>query len=326
MTWKQDPPRLLSQDLSGSQGATGSAEASLDPLLREALQNASTHLPSAAQLEALALKVSAAAGAQAATGAATSPWSSWFAQAKLAKLAKLSLFFSGAAVWMAIALRAEPEVPVTRAPRNEPLPASRDGSEDVNETGAARETAPHVAADTQLDEERADDTREAPSPEVLAAPNTDGEPTLARPREDLSRDASRDTRPAPTHRVARTASSVDGARSGVPGAEEPDAEHPASAPRPEERRAAADPARPTELSLLSQAQGLLAKNPSAALEVIEEHARYYPHGSFSEEREALAIDALRRLGRRTHLRARARAFLQDYPASPHRERVTSWLE
>jgi hypothetical protein len=70
---------------------------------------------------------------------------------------------------------------------------------------------------------------------------------------------------------------------------------------------------------------LLAQDPRAALEVTDEHARSYPGGAFAEEREALAIDALRRLGRRQELQARARAFLQRYPTSPHRERIEAWL-
>jgi hypothetical protein len=49
------------------------------------------------------------------------------------------------------------------------------------------------------------------------------------------------------------------------------------------------------------------------------------HGQFSEEREALAIDALLRLGRRSEAQARARAFLQRYPSSSHRERVGAAL-
>jgi hypothetical protein len=100
------------------------------------------------------------------------------------------------------------------------------------------------------------------------------------------------------------------------------AEAPTLAP---ESAAAPSQASAPELTLLSRAQRLLAQDPRAALDVIDEHVRAYPAGAFVEEREALAIDALRRLGRRQELQARARAFLQRYPGSPQRERIEAWL-
>ena len=44
--------------------------------------------------------------------------------------------------------------------------------------------------------------------------------------------------------------------------------------------------------------------------MIEEHTAAYPRGAFAQERDALAIDALRRLGRRAEwARARARSWI-----------------
>ena len=87
---------------------------------------------------------------------------------------------------------------------------------------------------------------------------------------------------------------------------------------------AAEP-RPSELALLGQAETLLTGDASAALARLGEQARLYPHGAFAEEREALAIDALQRLGRRAELRERGRAFLANYPHSAQRGRILKWL-
>lgn len=87
----------------------------------------------------------------------------------------------------------------------------------------------------------------------------------------------------------------------------------------------ARPPTPSELALLGAAQALLAHDPQAALEHLSEHARLYRRGQFAEEREALAVDALRRLGRRAELRERAEAFLAKYPRAPQRERIEQWL-
>jgi hypothetical protein len=53
-----------------------------------------------------------------------------------------------------------------------------------------------------------------------------------------------------------------------------------------------------------------------------EEARFrFPSGVVPQEREALAVEALVRLGRHTAAAARAAAFERDYPNSPHAARV-----
>jgi hypothetical protein len=106
------------------------------------------------------------------------------------------------------------------------------------------------------------------------------------------------------------------------------AEPPARAPQAEPLRAPASPhaaprapAGSSEAQLLRRAQSLLATNPARALELTAEHQRRHRDGVLAEEREALAIEALRRLGRTQAAQRRAAAFEQRYPHSVHASRL-----
>jgi hypothetical protein len=76
-----------------------------------------------------------------------------------------------------------------------------------------------------------------------------------------------------------------------------------------------------ELPLLTRAQAALPADPAGALALCEEHARTYPAGTFAQEREVIAIDALVRLGRRDEARSRAARFAATYPSSSDRPRI-----
>ncbi|MET0792442.1 MAG: hypothetical protein ABW061_13055, partial [Polyangiaceae bacterium] len=60
---------------------------------------------------------------------------------------------------------------------------------------------------------------------------------------------------------------------------------------------------------------------AAALVLAAEHAREFPAGVLTQEREVIAIDALLRLGRRSEAEARAASFHRQFPASAHGRRV-----
>jgi len=81
----------------------------------------------------------------------------------------------------------------------------------------------------------------------------------------------------------------------------------------------------SEAELLRRAQSLLGTNPARALELTAEHQRRHRNGVLTEEREALAIEALRRLGRTQAAQRRAAAFEQHYPNSVHASRVRGTL-
>lgn len=78
---------------------------------------------------------------------------------------------------------------------------------------------------------------------------------------------------------------------------------------------------PSELQLLREAQRLQASDPAAALAVVARHQRLFPSGVLAQERELVAVDALTRLGRSEAARARAAAFLRQYPGSVHALRI-----
>jgi hypothetical protein len=71
-----------------------------------------------------------------------------------------------------------------------------------------------------------------------------------------------------------------------------------------------------ERSLLDIARTALGRGDGAnALEAADRHTRDFPHGQLTEEREAIAIQALVKLGRTAEARARADRFRARYPHS-----------
>ena len=92
---------------------------------------------------------------------------------------------------------------------------------------------------------------------------------------------------------------------------------------------AAPPDRETRLleesRRLTEARDALRRgDASGALAQLAELQRAVPGGILGQEREALAIEALARSGRSSEAQARARAFLQAYPQSPHAARVEAF--
>jgi hypothetical protein len=80
-------------------------------------------------------------------------------------------------------------------------------------------------------------------------------------------------------------------------------------------------------ALLARALAALDRGkPAAALELVERDAADHRAGALVEEREAIRVDALRRLGRTSDASAAARAFLAQFPHSLHRGMVSRALE
>lgn len=106
----------------------------------------------------------------------------------------------------------------------------------------------------------------------------------------------------------------------------------AESDQPEERanpvsRKTGDDPKPAvaEAALLRSARQALATSPDRTLSLTDEHQRRYPNGLLSQEREALAIQALIELGRLAEASSRAEAFDLDYRDSPHRIRIRAAL-
>src|SRR6185437_9160893 len=136
--------------------------------------------------------------------------------------------------------------------------------------------------------------------------------------------------PTPAHdaKIAIVASSarvrLDTAPPAAPAAPPagPDRAGTAGAPpsSPSARASAAEPGRPSsyaaERRLLDEAQRALAEGRiDAAMDALDRHARTFPNGPLTEERESLAVRALARAGRVDQARARADRFREAYPHS-----------
>jgi hypothetical protein len=76
-----------------------------------------------------------------------------------------------------------------------------------------------------------------------------------------------------------------------------------------------------ETRRLELAVDALASDPSHALSLCNDDAIIFPDSPLGQEREAIAIDALTRLGKMNDAKARAKKFAVDYPGSIHLSRV-----
>jgi hypothetical protein len=76
-----------------------------------------------------------------------------------------------------------------------------------------------------------------------------------------------------------------------------------------------------EDQLLERARRALASDPNRALALTREHARTYPNGVLAQEREVIAIEALKRLGRSSEADSRRGTFEERYPQSAHRRNL-----
>jgi hypothetical protein len=109
--------------------------------------------------------------------------------------------------------------------------------------------------------------------------------------------------------ASAAASGIDSAEATPSGAER-------SAPRPAPRSS-----NEIEVELLERARGALAANPNHALSLTSEHKLRFPGGVLAQEREVIAIEALRRLGKNDQASLRADEFAKNYPRSAHRYKL-----
>lgn len=77
-----------------------------------------------------------------------------------------------------------------------------------------------------------------------------------------------------------------------------------------------------ELVHAARLRALAAVNPSAALREAAEGDRLFARGVLGQEREAIAIGALAKLGRTQEVRARAARYLAAHPTGPLAEEVS----
>jgi len=148
-------------------------------------------------------------------------------------------------------------------------------------------------------------------PVVEAAPEPEPEAEVAVPLDDPSshRDEAPDPEPV-----------AEGSRRRRPRVKARAAQEPSEAAAEAEAEVQA---RLEEDRLLREARGILPSNPRGALALTEEHRQRFPRGVLVQEREVVAVDALRRLSRGEEARTRAERFLSRWPNSAHRPRLES---
>jgi hypothetical protein len=138
---------------------------------------------------------------------------------------------------------------------------------------------------------------DARPPPALPAPSVT---VVARPAETASPTAS-----AP---LAPNLSARASAEPALPSAHRP--------PPPTTQPKTGDAQLAQERALMERARSALARGDSSeALRATGQHAKSFPRGRLSEEREALAIQALAAAGRRSEAEQRAASFERYYPNS-----------
>jgi len=136
-------------------------------------------------------------------------------------------------------------------------------------------------------------------------------------------DGSRNAAPGQPAR-AQTAQASASASDALP---TPPPEPPRSQPQPphetveQAKPSTAGAAPPSEVALLQRARKLAVSEPEAALRLLDQHAERFASGLLVPERELLAIEVLRHLGRDAEAEQRLRRFEARYPESIHRRRL-----
>jgi predicted Zn-dependent protease len=82
-----------------------------------------------------------------------------------------------------------------------------------------------------------------------------------------------------------------------------------------------------ESALLTEARARLrAGNPAGAQAALDRLQAQFPKGMLTQEREVLAIEVLDARGNAEGARRRAKAFVKQYPKSPHSAKLTRFLD
>jgi hypothetical protein len=144
----------------------------------------------------------------------------------------------------------------------------------------------------------------SPQPPIVDAPAAQV-PTLALEPAMEPSNATRAPVAAPAHRLARSRLALA----------------PSAAPT----QVDGDDALRREIAQLAQIKAVVDTDPAQAYRLAQAGHREFGRGMLRQEREALAVLSLSKLGRRTEAVSRARAFLARYPQSPLRESLERLL-
>ncbi|MFT3924194.1 MAG: hypothetical protein QM778_16790 [Myxococcales bacterium] len=235
-------------------------------------------------------------------------------KALLARVAVSAILAGSAAIWLATP--AERSAPPAKPALTTSTPAQVPVTDDTTAASAPSPAELHTMADAPASPSSARDKNGATTPATAPArpqrPRSDkqhvqphGHGTAATPAS--ANYSGRDPSDAPSDALDARMEHEPPAAKPEPVADKP--EPVAEKPEP--------PAQRSEVELLFEARRLIKKDPGAALRVLDEHAARFPDGMLVPEREVLAIDALRKLGREAQATRRLQAFRTRYPDSFH---------
>lgn len=269
-----------------------------DPALSRAVSGLRAHQPDITELASLASQLAVrgipVTSPEAPPSAASAAWKKWALAGGSAA--------SGLVLWWALR---EPTPEPSDVPRESPAefaPRAVGMAEPSAVAPRSGGPAPTIASAAPV----------APLPDLTAS-ETPTPTQSASPVEALAPSAPRSTSTdteADTARVAPT----------------PRAPSSVATSRPVVPEDASAVSAPTEIELLRDARLALKSSPARALALVESHARSYPNGKLTQERELIAITALVALGRRTAALSRASQFEQTFPQSPYRKQIGDLLQ
>lgn len=235
--------------------------------------------------------------------ARVSPWKKW----------GIGGLGGASAVVIWLALRGSQPAPSTGA-KLEVEPQRLTSSTPALEQGASHERPSNATRD------RPAPTQVPPATTVSASNEAPPTPALSRSVEAADKTTSPPDPPSDVQEPARSTPDAVVAKPRAGAAATATADSTRSAPP-----TAAPAAAASELELLRDARLAVHQAPARALQLTEEHARLYPRGLMTQERELIAISALVALGRRTAALSRAAAFERLYPTSPYRKQLGDLL-
>lgn len=330
MTYQSDPTRWTQ------------SHGDAPELLRSAFDAGTREGPSDLQMRALALKLAAvgggaalAAGASTAHASATAGGGALAAAgastaATLTKLA-VSLAIVGAAATGAVLWQrsgdARPSVvPTTQQQVSGPVVEQAALPNLAAPPGEARvaSAAPIPVAPTTLEEAPA--PAAAPSEPAASARTAAVPPAVVQVAGPEQISDSRDDSVAGTSRAVRSARRHE-RRAAV--REEIAPVSPNASKSGEKvavERVAGQAKQQSEIDLLRSARSALASRPREAYQLTEQHRSLYPQGVFTQERDALAVEALLRTGDLKLARQLAEGFVKRYPSSPHAHRFRETMQ
>lgn len=199
-----------------------------------------------------------------------------------------------------------------------PSPAAEEpertpGATPSDEASESLPVEPTLPAPTLL----ATPAEPTPAVEEVPAPRASMDGPTRRAPETSSVAAPADPTEAPSPRASTDERTRQAPETGSPAAEAPE---PAPVPDdPDEQLRA-------EIGQLARIRARLESAPGEALALAREGERRFGNGMFGEERAALAVFALDRLGRHAEAEREARRFVAAHPVGPFTSRVRAVLD